>query len=672
MMKKIFLLLTFLFTVSLLSKENKIYVKGIDVGSSVPVSLSKKIENLLVLSVIRIYPDSNVLSDDASIAILKQGKVSQSIGADTEFLNYLANSLQFQELITSSLQMNNSVLQLSVQSLQLSQNNAEISIKNKVYLEFTEWEMHYIVPEMVKALKDKNYTIARNPLNPDSEFKLNELSIPKITGVSLQPMQFTSGDGLPSSFLEGVTEYTRKADEDYTNKKYLEASDGYLKIMNSIFTLQDATEKKLKPLIGSIQNRVLLSSTAGYASLLQAKDESIPKSLQPIAKEDILIYFQGYLEEWKKYRVLPDYAKSDKIEKAFKQRTEGIMKVYLSRIEFSGDEDYQSLQFKKALTKYRSIEPIWKNYSEYLELASYQEQITAKIALTVKSGTAYVSGRTKGYLQFGESENSRSILEGSMQNKAAQLERKERAIQFMKQAKTMINAYPEFLEKDIVTNYNSLAKKINQDSEKQTLISPQNIALASFRYVGNVIRGITDIFVFKFGYGLGVGAEFLVFGGSPLIYTELLVETSTAYGIQTDLEKGSALHELITTIDYNEARQKNQNYNSEYMRRKELEKRVYYGGIGANFGNCFSYYLRLCGDTDKKSAERKYSFPKYTTANINIALGPSIYIGAEFHRIPELFGAIFFQDWDLLDQKERTRPRYKYFGLERVETLEKK
>jgi hypothetical protein len=113
-------------------------------GSSVPVSLSKKIENLLVLSVIRIYPDSNVLSDDASIAILKQGKVSQSIGADTEFLNYLANSLQFQELITSSLQMNNSILQLSLQSIQLNPNNTELSIKNKVYLEFTEWEIYYV------------------------------------------------------------------------------------------------------------------------------------------------------------------------------------------------------------------------------------------------------------------------------------------------------------------------------------------------------------------------------------------------------------------------------------------------------------------------------------------------------------------------------------------------
>ena len=118
----------------------------------------------------------------------------------------------------------------------------------------------------------------------------------------------------------------------------------------------------------------------------------------------------------------------------------------------------------------------------------------------------------------------------------------------------------------------ALAKEINLDSEKQTLISPQNIALAPVRYVGNVIRGITDIFVFKFGYGLGVGAEILVFGGSPLIYTELLVESSTAYGIQTDIEEGSSLHELVTTIDYKEARRKTQSYNSEYLKRKELEK----------------------------------------------------------------------------------------------------
>jgi hypothetical protein len=104
-MIRIVIVLSCLFTISGFAKENKIYIKGIDSNSSIPISISKKIENLLVLSVIRYYPESSILSDDASIAILKQGKISQSIGNDSEFLNYLANSLQFQELITSNLQM---------------------------------------------------------------------------------------------------------------------------------------------------------------------------------------------------------------------------------------------------------------------------------------------------------------------------------------------------------------------------------------------------------------------------------------------------------------------------------------------------------------------------------------------------------------------------------------
>lgn len=644
LIRKILIIIFFL-TSSVFSKENKIYIKGIESASLVPVSLSKKIENLLVLSVIGIYTESNILSDDASISILKQGKISQSLGSNAEFLNYLTNSLQFQELITSNLQRNNSILQLSLQIIQLNQNNSELKIKNKVYLEFTESEVYYAIPEMVKALKDKNYLIAKNLLHPESEFKLDQLPISTISLGNLKPILFTAKDGLPVSFLEGVTEYTKKADENFINKKYIEASDEYLKIINSIYSLQDNTEKKITTITNNLQNRILVSNSALYTKLLEEKDAQIPKNLNSIDKESILNYFHLYLDLWKNYKSLPDYAKSEKIDSAFKQRTEGLMKVYLTRIETSGDEDYQSLKFKNALDKYQSIEPIWKNFIEYIDLINYQQQISNKISLTIKSGTAYVSGRTKGYLQFAESENSRSILEGSMKNKTSQLERKTMTIYFMNQAKYLIETQSNFLENDILINYNSLTKEINLDSEKLIFISPKNIALAPIRYIGNLIRGITDIFVFKFGYGLGVGGEFLIIGASPAVLSIELAEASTAYGIETESGKGSPLQDM---------------HNSG----------AYFGFYGINSGTCYSIAVRFCGKAGNDSF--KYNVKKYTTANINIALGPSVYIGTEFHRIPELFGSIFFQDWDLFDLKEKTRPKYKYFGLEQIETLEKK
>jgi hypothetical protein len=357
--KKI-LLCVFLFSNSIFAKENKIYIKGIDSNPSVPTSVSKKIENLLILSVIRVYPDSSVLSDDASISILKHGKISQSIGAETDFLNYLANSLQFQELITSNLQINGSTLQLSLQSVELTTSSNQLTIKNKVFLEFSEWEISYLIPEMVKALKDNNYTVARIPLNPQSGFKLAELSIPMTNGATLEPMQFESSDGLPTSFLEGVSEYTRKADALYKKRKYFEASEEYSKILNSITTLHESTEKKVKQLVVSIQNRILLSNTAGYTELLQSRDKTIPKTFQNVSDEKLWNYFLSYLEDWQKYRSLPDYAKTSSLDNAFRERAEGIMKSYLTRIESSGDENYQSLQFKTALTKYNSIESIWK------------------------------------------------------------------------------------------------------------------------------------------------------------------------------------------------------------------------------------------------------------------------------------------------------------------------
>jgi tetratricopeptide (TPR) repeat protein len=336
-----------------------------------------------------------------------------------------------------------------------------VKILNKVNLEFTEWEIPFLIPEMIKSLKDKNYSIERNQLNPSSDFKLVDISIPKTPNQALQPMQFTSGDSLPNSLLEGTTEYISKADALYKNNKYFEASEAYSKILNSITSFQDATEKKLKPLIANIETRILLSTTANTIHILQTKDEAVPKNLQSISDEVLLSYFQSYLDEWKKYRAVPNFAKSEKIETVFRTRTEGLLKVYLTRIESSGDEFYQTLQFEKALFRYKSIEPIWKTHSQFLDLKDYQEQISLKIDTTMKSGTAYVSGVTRGYLQFAKSENSRSILEGSMENNPAQVEKKEKAIQFMSQAFNLIKTYPKFLENDLVSNYNSLAKEIN-------------------------------------------------------------------------------------------------------------------------------------------------------------------------------------------------------------------
>jgi hypothetical protein len=149
------------------------------------------------------------------------------------------------------------------------------------------------------------------------------------------------------------------------------------------------------------------------------------------------------------------------------------------------------------------------------------------------------------------------------------------------------------------------------------------------------------------------------------------VETSTAYGMQSTITKGSRLHELYSNLEYRKIFQKKGKLKPKQLSWIAEAKNSYYGSLILPYhGNCFSYFLRFCYTEDDKLENLKFSFAKYTTANINIALGPSIYIGAEFHIVPELFGTVFFQDWDLLDQKDITRPRYKYFILDKVEIVD--
>ncbi len=95
------------------------------------------------------------------------------------------------------------------------------------------------------------------------------------------------------------------------------------------------------------------------------------------------------------------------------------------------------------------------------------------------------------------------------------------------------------------------------------------------------------------------------------------------------LEKGSSLSALY---DLSKAASKN------FTENNSVKNQECFEFSGGNFGNCFSFFFRSCID-DKANI----SYPKYTTGNIAIGFGPSIFIGMEFHRVPQLVALFFFK-----------------------------
>lgn len=660
--KAIFLFL-FLNISILYSQETKIYVKDIQFKSEIKAELAKKIENLLVLNIINQFPEALVMSDDASVSILKHGKFSQNLSGEAEFLNFLSNSLQFNELITSNIQLNQKTFQLSVQRIQLNQNTKNFQIIHKVVVDFQEWEIAYLMTEVIKALKDKTYKPIRVQLESETQLKFLEIKIPTVKSGDLQPMNFTYNDEVPITFMEGVSTYVQQGDTKFKSKQYLDASSTYQKILDSISSLQVETKTKLSPLIDTIQKRVKTSNSALYKDTIENLDSKLPKTFHNTKQAELKNYIQNYVQTWEDYKKLPAYSIEDPLKNAILFRIEKLVKLYVQKMEADADENYQKLNFKTAFDTYRQIGSELKYYSQHIQLNELYLKIINKINTVKISGTSYINSKVNGYLKFAESENSRSILEANMKNKSKQIDHKNNATEFMELSKEIIQKNNDFVNNEIIQKYNKMGESINLDNKKVTNFSLKNILLLPIRYIGNIFLGIADIFVFKFGFGIGAGAEIGIFGGSPVIINNMRWEVSSAYGVHTTIANAYApLHSTIVN-------QPNKN--------KDMHGQI--GLYGMYNGTCLSILLRLCEKeptAHKISSLDKIDFKKYSMANVSVAFGPSVYVGIEFHRLLELVGVVFFQDWDLFDFKEYTRDRLRYFpvngGVELLKLSKKK
>lgn len=635
--------------------ESKIFIKNLDFNRATTQRQdAEKIQNLLVLNVIRVYKNSAILSDDALIELLKHDSLSQSLTGDSSLIDYLSSQLNFDELITGKLDIEKKIVLLSLKSIQLKNNS--FHIKSQIQLQFPISQSEYYLWQSVKNLQNPNYQLIRQEKINSSHLKLTDLS--NMEGMTIKPFDFSNQTDLSSFFSEGMKHYLNKADKLYNSQEYKKANEIYLKIMQTIHTLSKETQGKRRDDIDRLKTRIFSANNKYYELLIGKEDKNLNELLQQ-SPEKLPEKRKKYIQLYQNYNSLPEYALTEKINQHLKNRIYVLGYHQIVSIEKKGDEKYQNLDFTLAIDHYKESISICQKLSDYVDFEKYKNHLEKKIKTTEQSAYSYTTAKVSAFLFLAESANSRSILEAKMKNRKARLEYKNKAIILLDKARNILDNN-HFRTRALLQKYNNQVNLINEDSDSDTSYSLKNIMLLPVRYTANIVKGVTDIFVLKFGLGLGIGGEAFFFGATPAIAGSFFYEVSSSYGIQR-------LHSNNPNI----SPISNSNLSLNLLGNKPASSNniigFYYFGV-LNCSNVFG--IRLCtrNRTSKDEKITKFDFKKYTTANLTIGVIPMLQFGVETHRIPELVGTIFFQDWNLLQLKQKRR--YQYFSLEKADTIE--
>ncbi|MCB1180190.1 MAG: hypothetical protein KDK36_21610 [Leptospiraceae bacterium] len=646
-------ILIFLFFIphSIFSESKKIYVKNLDSKFTDSAS-EKRIQNLILLHTLKTFDNKLIMSDEAGKIILKQSKENQLVGAGDELLEILMNSLGFDELITSEVYKSNGNYKLTLNLIEVKKDSRSLNIKNKVLASFNDYNMDYFIGEAIKSLSNKNYIIdnLHAPL-PISENFTGTVKIPK--NQVLPSLSIQSSVAFPGSFLEGMNSYLREGDKKFKDKEYYEAAVTYEKILESIESLSKGNLKRLSKEIDSIKRRISNSYLYHNLDLMHEIDSEIESKKGKMDSDEIDSFIQKYYQEFSTYSSLPFYARDSRMEELYKTRLNKLLILDFSRTEEEGDEKYKNLKFSAALEFYESNLQDISKYSKILNFESYKDKIQKKIKHTKVSAKSYVEKTVFGYLLLADSENSRAILERKMGNSKELKNRKDNTENIMNKAYEILSENPEFVSRETLEEYNQLANEINEDNRNDTVITTKNILLLPFRYVYNISRGITDIFVFKIGTGLGFGGEFLFFGATPFQLSAMQLEASSAYGVTNKIENSGPLTRLSDVDD-------------KYVNLKENEESNRLGNLtgvyGVGMGQCPHFVLRFClKNPEEKLKLNNFDWKKYSTANITVSFFGGIFVGMEFHRVAELPGIMLFQDPDLYKLSKFSKPRMGYF-----------
>jgi len=642
----------FLFShTKIFANKKRLYIADMQV-EAVNLSFKKQWENLLLVAVLREFKDYLVMSDDTVMSILKQGKLSQQISGKAEFLEYLANSLQFEDLIEAEIFTNQSNKFISLKWIQLKKESSQFFTVNQVQLYFDSTNSEFSISQAVKNLYSKTTSLEK--WNSNLNWNLENLNWNwKIQDFSKLPLQKT--EDIPINLLEGITTYLEEGDTAYKHKEFKKALETYLKLRESLSYLSESTTQKIQKLISQLETRIQETNLGYYQIQIEELDKKYKPNLN--AKQDEWKnYKKIYLQEWKIYKQLPKYAQHYKIEKVLKNRVGlGFIEVWKFE-EFQVMENYQSLNFTQAEAQIEQMYLESINEAKDFDLKDYSKRFLERKNLIQNAAISYVENAIRVNLLLAESENSRAILERSMGKTSESNERKYNSIQIMEKIKEIYNKNQQYVRPEIKIQFNKVAELINKDSAENKIYEWRTFLNLPVYYIYNVVRGVSDIFVFKWGYGFGIGGEALLFGATPLLIGVPLGEVSTAYGFEN----------YGTVSNFEKVGSPISNSSSQKLFEKKPTPKPYFLGVyGVGDINCAHFGIRICKDYKEAILPKKYS-------NINLTLGAIglVQINIETHSILELPFVILGMNPDffnLLEKRKRRKTLFSYGNISPID-----
>ncbi len=649
MKKNVFLLFIFSLSVFSESKKNKIYFQSIQSQNQVSKALVDKLNSNVLLNLIRFSKDKlNIISDDSLNSILKHQSSIQKIGLnETGQIELIGAALNFQELVTGKIREENEKLFLDLRIIKKSEDSNSYFLKNSFQIDFYKFQIEYYSEEIAKSILNQNYVVNKKSAPEFSENKLELTSIEfnQADSSNLNQLNFKLNDDRLEILLDELKNTTSEGDSFFNKNKFSEALKIYSSVNFAINGLSEESKNKIKVFQNEIQIRIQNSNTLVYKNKIDLEDFEL-KNNQLQNEKNLLSKINSYIKIRDDYLSLDSFAINSHLILVLNERIEKLEINYMSFKESKADEFYIQYKFSNSLKIYSVIIDFLKSKPNGFYYNRYWNKILKKISTTKESGTSYVEHKVDEFCDLAETENSRSILFGNLGKKFERKNSKRISIEYLKLGKSIILENPNFVNEKTETYFNQIAKKINGDSKTVNDTSISNLALIPIKYITNVGKGITDIFVFKFGYGLGFGAQGFILG--------------------TDFGVGIYPYEISTAYSKKESEISGNYFGEKKLRvidDKKKDDSFQTAGLGIiGESNCISgYYLRLC-EGEKDSLGLK----KYSTINSWVGLGPSIFISLELHRIPELSGILIGQNWDLFNTGIK---RYKYLSFEEVELI---
>jgi hypothetical protein len=624
---------------SLHSDTGKVFVRDLKVTGSLTSDQKKKWENLLVIHILGAFSNSIVMTDDSLSILLKQLKTNQKITGDSELFEYLAQSLEFEDLIQPELLISSNQWTLTLQWIRLNKKSGSGNLVHLVSTQFHPMHTDLVLREAVFALQKKIPLSIENMIVTPSEINI----LPKENHSFVPEKLLTiENSELPLSFLEGIRNYVSIGDTLFKEQEYAKSRDVYKKVLLSIDSLRDGTEKKILPITLSIQKRYKESNRFYFQERIRKLDKDF--SITKLRNEsEWLLFTEAATGEWKDYSSIPEYSKPKELEKYLLNRLYIAKTGYWSFQEKKSMEHFRKLEFQTAesLMSKLFVETCRSENSMLDE--DYSNQIKNKLQFIKQSATSYLENQVSVFNLLAESENSRSVLEKQMEKPEESHSRLDNSMQYIDKSKTLIQEHKKYIKFEIIQNTNSVIDAINKNKSTQKIYNWKTISNLPIQYLYNIARGVSDLFVFRFGVGFGVGAEAWVLGASPAMYAMGSHEISTGYGMH-EYEKGKKKGSPVSAVDKN----------------LTDGEGVFLGYSGAGVINCIHFGLRLC-TTDKKMDWKKYSNVQVTGAFLLL-----VQVNVETHGFLELPLIFLGMDPDLLDLSSYKKPRKKYFRYDEV------